>query len=342
MLSDTTTIIALSLMAFAAAAMLVYAAFQVFRVRKMAVQERIEAYTSTRLTTGLVGQVDEEELGISPIGRILRRTFGRNYFDQIEESLIRADLPLRPSEYVLARFLCAGGLFLLGQMRIGSLMGGLCLALVGFMLPFFYVKIRQSRRTNKFNEQLANVLLLMTNSLRAGYSFVKALEVAASEMTPPISKELAKIFREVNLGYTMDEALQRAAKRVGSEDFEVVVSAYLVQKEVGGSLADIMEKVAETIRERFKLQGEIRVMTSQGKLSGLVVGFLPVVVGLLLWLVAPEFLGQLVDKAVSIPVPIPFHPEPTPVPAGYFLLGLALILQLTGVLIIWKIVNIKV
>jgi tight adherence protein B len=329
-------------MAFATAAMLVFGAFHLFRARKMAVQERIEAYTATQLTTGLVGQADEDEMGLSAVGRILRRTFGRNYFDKIEESLVRADLPLRPVEYILARLLCAGGLFILGELRIGTLFAGLSMALVGFMLPFLYVKFRQSRRTNKFNEQLANVLMLMTNSLRAGYSFVKALEVAASEMTPPISKELAKIFREVNLGYTMDEALQRAAKRVGSEDFDVVVSAYLVQKEVGGSLADIMEKVAETIRERFKLQGEIRVMTSQGKLSGLVVGFLPVAVGLLLWLVAPEFLAQLVDKAVSIPVPIPFQPQPTPVPLGFFLLGFAFILQCIGVLIIWRIVNIKV
>lgn len=340
--SDTFTIIALSLMAFATAALLVYGAFQLFRARKMAVQERIEAYTSTQLTTGLIDQVDEDEAGLTPVGRILRRIFGRSYFEQVEESLVRADLPLRPSEYILSRFLCAGALFLVGQLRIGTWVSGILLALVGFMFPFIYVKFRQSRRTNKFNEQLANVLMLMTNSLRAGYSFVKSLEVAASEMTPPISKELAKVFREVNLGYTMDEALQRAAKRVGSEDFDVVVSAYLVQKEVGGSLADIMEKVAETIRERFKLQGEIRVMTSQGKLSGLVVGFLPIAVGLLLWLVAPEYLGQLTDKAMSAQLPMPFGREPLEIPWGYFILGFGAFLQIFGVFVIWKIVNIKV
>jgi len=341
-MSDTVTILALCLMAFVAAALLVYGAFQLFRARKVAVQERIEAYTHTQLTTGLVGQVDADELQLSPVGRVLRRIFGKNYFETVEESLIRADLPLRPAEYILMRLVFAGGGYLMGQLRLDSVACAVIFGLVGYMVPFVWVKIRQSRRTNKFNEQLANVLMLMTNSLRAGYSFVKSLEVAASEMTPPISKELAKVFREVNLGYTMDEALQRAAKRIGSEDFNVVVSAYLVQKEVGGSLADVMEKVAETIRERFKLQGEIRVMTSQGKLSGLVVGFLPFFVALALLWVAPDYLKQLMDKAVSIPVPIPFHEQPTDVPAGYFILAAAAILQVCGVAFVWKIVNFKV
>lgn len=339
---DTITILTLSIMAFATAALLVYGTFQLFRARKVAVQERIQAYTSTQLTTGLLGQADEGELELSPVGRILRRLFGKNYFDRIEENLIRADLPLRPSEYILTRLVLGAALFLIGQLRVGSLAGGILLGVVGFMVPYVHMKVRQSRRTNKFNEQLANVLLLMTNSLRAGYSFVKALEVAATEMLPPISKEFGKIFREVNLGFTMEEAMQRAAKRIGSEDFNVVVSAYLVQKEVGGSLADVMEKVAETIRERFKLQGEIRVMTSQGKLSGLVVGFLPIVVGILLYYVAPGYLGQLVDKSVSVSLPVPFLGAETKVPVGYFLLTFGFIWQVIGVLAIWRIVNIKV
>lgn len=339
--SDTLTIFLIAVMAFGTAALLVLGAFQLFRARKVAVQERLQTYTSTQLTTGLVGQADEAELTLSPVGRILRRSFGKNYFERVEESLIRADVPLRPSEYILTRLILGATGFLVGYLRVGTFIGAIILGIVGFLLPFIYVKFRQSRRTNKFNEQLANVLMLMTNSLRAGYSFVKSLEVAANEMVPPISKELAKIFREVNLGYTMEEAMQRAAKRIGSEDFNVVVSAYLVQKEVGGSLADVMEKVAETIRERFKLQGEIRVMTSQGKLSGLVVGFLPFVVAILLLLVAPDYFKQLFNPDVALKVPTPFQHEPTPVPVGFFLLAFGLTLQAIGVGLIWKIVNIK-
>lgn len=340
--NDSLTVLTIVVMAFAAAALLVYGAFQLFRTRKVAVQERLEAYTSTQLTSGLLDHTDERELEMTPVGRVFNKLFGKSYLERIEENLIRADLPLRPTEYILIRMLFAAGLFLLGYLRAESLMGGIVLGLVGFMLPFVHLELRQSRRTNRFNEQLANVLMLMTNSLRAGYSFVKAPEVAASEMTPPISKEFAKIFREVNLGYTMEEALQRAAKRIGSEDFNVVVSAHLVQKEVGGSLADVIEKVAETIRERFKRHGEIRMMTSQGKLSGIVVGFLPFVVGLLLFLVALDYLTQLVDKRVSVQVPVPFAETPPKVPVGYFLIGVGIFLQITGVAFIWKIVNIKV
>jgi tight adherence protein B len=341
-MSDTATVVTIMLMGCASATLLVYGLMLLLRARKVAVQERIEAYTSTQLTSGLMGQVDEDEALLTPVGRLLRRVFGKNYFDKIEEELVRADLPLRPSEYVLSRLVLAGVFFLLMLLRVHSLLPSIALGFAGFMLPYLHMKLRQTRRTTKFNEQLANVLMLMTNSLRAGYSFIKALEVAASEMQPPISKEFGKVFREVNLGFTMEEALQRAARRVGSEDFNVVVSAYLVQKEVGGSLAEVMEKVAMTIRERFKLQGEIRVMTSQGKLSGLVVGLLPFAVAVALLFVAPEYLRHLVDPAVSVPLPVPFLPTPVDVPMGYFFIVFAVFLQVVGLLVIWKIVNFKV
>jgi len=339
---DTATLVAIAAMAFISASLLVYGVFSLLRARKVAVQERIEAYTSTQLTPGLLGQIDESEVMLSPVGRVLRRLFGKNYFDRLEEELVRADVPLRPSEYILTRLLLGGVLFVAIMVRTQSLTLAAAFGLAGFLIPYLHLKLRQSRRTNKFNEQLANVLMLMTNSLRAGYSFVKALEVSATEMTPPISKEFAKVFREVNLGFTMEEALQRAARRVGSEDFNVVVSAYLVQKEVGGSLAEIMEKVASTIRERFKLQGEIRVMTSQGKLSGMVVGLLPFVIAALFLVVAPAYLRHLIDPSVSVGLPVPFAPDLVPVPLGYFFIAAGVILQFIGLLWIWKIVNFKI
>ena len=178
--------------------------------------------------------------------------------------------------------------------------------------------------------------MLLTNSLRSGYGFLKGLELIAKEMDDPISKELNRMLREVNLGATIDQALLNLGRRINSQDLDIVVGAYLVQKDVGGNLTEIMEKVAETIRERLRIQGDIRVLTAQGRLSGLIVGLLPAALATLFWFWVPDYFHPLLGPPM---VSLGGHLE---LPMGVLLLLGAFCLQLVGGYWIYKIISIKV
>ena len=150
-----------------------------------------------------------------------------------------------------------------------------------------------------------------------------------------LSKELNRTLREVNLGATIEDAMINLGRRVNSRDLDIVISAYLVQKEVGGNLTEIMQKVAETIRERIRIQGDIKVLTAQGRLSGLFVGALPIIVGILIWMSSPEYFMPMFGPPLYSVLGLK-------VPMGYLMFGAALFWQAIGGYLIWKIISIKV
>jgi tight adherence protein B len=243
---------------------------------------------------------------------------------------------MRPTEYLLLRVVLVFVGFLFGRYALGYLHSGLILAVAGFIAPIMFVRMHQNRRRAKFVRQLADALMLLTNSLRSGYGFLKGLELVAKEMGDPISKELNRMLREVNLGTTVDDALLNLGRRVNSQDLDIVIGAYLVQKDVGGNLTEIMEKVAETIRERLRIQGDVRVLTTQGKLSGFIVGFMPVAVFLILIMSAPDYFSTMFGP------PTLFRFMSYDVPMGVAMMAAAVGWQLIGFYMIYKIVSVKV
>ena len=302
--------------------------------RRAIVAERLETYAPIEEEAARTTQMEMESS--SRVPRLFRLLLGAQYMSHLEEELARADIPMRPSEYLLLRAVLASFGFLVGRYVFGYIHSGIILFCCGFVAPVFVVRSHQKRRRAKFVKQLADALMLLTNSLRSGYGFVKGLELVAKEMSDPISKELNRVLREINLGVTVDDALLNLGRRVNSQDLDIVIGAYLVQKDVGGNLTEIMEKVAETIRERLRIQGDVRVLTTQGKLSGIIVGCLPfAVVGILL-LYAPDYfaamfgppvLGQLGRLNVTV---------------GEVLLAVGLSMQLIGFYIIYRVINIKI
>jgi tight adherence protein B len=301
--------------------------------RKAILAQRLQTYAGIEEEAALAA--DAELKGLSSIPGLFRSLFGRGYVQKIEDNLARADIPMRPTEYILLRLVLAGVCFLWGVYALGSLRGAI-LAIVGFLAPAFFVRFHQNRRRAKFISQLADALMLLTNSLRSGYGFLKGLELIAKEMDDPISKELNRMLREVNLGATIDQALLNLGKRINSQDMDIVISAYLVQKDVGGNLTEIMEKVAETIRERLRIQGDIRVLTAQGRFSGLVVGLLPTFLAIVFWFWLPEYFRPLVGPPM---LPLWGHLE---LPLGVLLLAGALFWQIIGGYLIYRIINIRV
>jgi len=204
--------------------------------------------------------------------------------------------------------------------------------LIGFMAPRFYLNRRKGGRLNAFNKQLPDTVTLIANALRAGSSFLQAIELVVRESRPPISIEFGRVIREVNLGLPFDLALENMVKRVKSEDFELMATAIAIQHQVGGNLAEILDSIAFTIRERIRIKGEIRTLTAQQRLSGYVVGALPFFLAFFIFLAAPTFF----DPMFVAP------PAVIGIPMGVILLGVAVMAMGAGFYFIRKIVDIEV
>jgi tight adherence protein B len=320
--------------------LLLYGLSVMFGRNRAILAERLETYAGIEEEAALAS--DAEAQRTTAIPKLINIILGRQYIQKLEDDLAQADIPMRPAEYVLLRLVLAGfgliiSLFVLSELQSHSLeiIRAVTLMLLGFFVPGIFVKIYQNKRRNKFVSQLADALMLLTNSLRSGYGFLKGLELVAKEMNDPIAKELNRMLREINLGATVEQAMQNLGRRVHSEDLDIVISAYLIQKDVGGNLTEIMEKVAETIRERLRIQGDIKVLTAQGRLSGLIIGLLPVALFVF-------FMFNTKDYYAPMFAPPGFPIFGYVIPYGVLMLFGAFIWQIFGGFIIYKIISIKV
>ena len=250
---------------------------------------------------------------------------GRQYTSQIEVELARADIPLRGSEFVGLNLILILSGATYGWFVLGRVWAGFLLAFAGGFLPSFYVKSKQGARLARFDAQIADALVIMSNSLRAGYSHLQAMDMVAREMSPPISKEFTSTMKEMSLGSPTETALATLSDRVGSEDLDLVVTAVLIQRQIGGNLAEVLDNIADTIRERVKLRREIRTLTAQGRMSGMIIGILPCVLGIFLYTVNPEYISLLFTH-----------------PTGKLMVGLAVFGELIGILVIRRIIAIEV
>jgi len=205
-------------------------------------------------------------------------------------------------------------------------------ALIGFLLPRFWLSRRKAGRLNAFNKQLPDTITLLANALRAGSSFLQAIELVVRESRPPISTEFSRVIREVNLGLPFEQALENMVRRVRSDDLELMATAISIQHTVGGNLAEILDSIAFTIRERVRIQGEIRTLTAQQRLSGYVVGFLPIGLAGFLFIAAPGFMNPMFDNRVSL----------LGLPGGVLILAVGGFSMFMGFMFIRRIVDIEV
>lgn len=233
-----------------------------------------------------------------------RRVASSSAGDRVARELARADLKFKVAEYYALVFMSTvlvAFLAWLIQPHIASIAIG---AIVGFFIPRFYVKRQQTVRLNRFNEQLSDMLNLMVNGLRAGYSTMQALEAVSRELPAPISDEFRRVVQEMQIGIPMERALENLLRRIPSEDLDFVVTAINVQREVGGNLSEILDTISFTIRERVRIKGEIRVMTAQVRTSGTVLSLIPVFLAMALWFVSPEYIGTFFDESANLPQPL--------------------------------------
>lgn len=275
------------------------------------VNARLERYASTkpdRPAAGAGGQTGfaeafQSSAALNQLNKVVeQRDFGAN----LAREIARADLKLKPSEYILIWIGTTIGVplgMLVLSAALPSLGNPIFLLiglLIGFMLPRFWLGRRKSSRINAFNKQLPDTITLIANALRAGSSFLQAIELVVRESRPPISTEFGRVIREVNLGLSFEVALENMVRRVRSEDLELMATAISIQHTVGGNLAEILDSIAYTIRERVRIQGEIRTLTAQQRLSGYVVALLPIGLAGFLFIAAPSFMSPMFDDRVSL------------------------------------------
>jgi tight adherence protein B len=300
------------------------------------VASRLERYASgVDQPSGTDGAGERESAVTAGIGRALDR---QGLTARLAVDIARADLKLRPAELVAA-WIASPFVFMAVAFVLGIVIDGfrnpiaLALAfLVGAFFPRYYLRYRQGKRLKAFGDQLPDTITLLANSLRAGSSFLQGIELVTREARPPISEEFERVVREMSLGVALQPALNNLVRRVASEDLELMVTAINIQSQVGGNLATVLDSIAYTIRERLRIQGEIKTLTAMQRYSGYVITLLPVGLAGILFLVSPSYITRMLE------------PEPSllGLPAGivFFLIGG--VSMFFGYLLIRRIVDIKV
>ncbi len=258
-----------------------------------------------------------------------KRMEGSSLGDRISKSLARADLKLKPGEFIAVIVIAAFGVGLVFWFFSGRIiLVGIIGAIIGSFLPRMYIKNQQAKRLIKFDEQLPDMLNLMVNGLRAGFSTMQAMEAVSRELPPPICDEFRRVVQEMQLGVNMEKSLDNLLRRIPSDDLDLVITAINVQREVGGNLAEIMDVISFTIRERVRIKGEIRVLTSQVMYSGRFLAMMPLIVIGILYLLNREYMMEF------------FVAENEP--CGYISLGLGAMLIVFGYLAMNKLGDIEV
>ncbi len=281
---------------------------------------------ATSQGSGSVGGAElllgKEYSSFQSFDKLLKRS---SYPERVALDLMRAAVPLRVGEYLFIRWISALGLAGVGLTFLGlNVIVSAVLGLVGYFLPRLYVSRKEASRVKAFEGQLVDGLVMMANALKSGSSFLQAIDLVAHELPSPVSQEFARVVAEANVGASVENSLLDLAGRVRSYDIYLVVTAMLVQREVGGNLSEVLDNIAHTIRERQRILNQVRVETAETRLSGYIIGILPIFMLVVMMMISPGYASTLVTGA------------------GQFVLVAAAIMEAMGFYVIHRIVNIEV
>jgi tight adherence protein B len=270
-------------------------------------------------------EILREEILLSTVPFFHRLLIRFSIFTRLQAILSQAEMTISVYRFIL--FSLIGGFFVgvLIFLLSGSLMAMLISTGIVMFAPLLYVLHLRSKRFDRFLEQLPDALEMMVRSLQAGHSFSSALQMVATEMPEPIAREFGKTYEEQNLGLSLKAALENLVSRVPLLDLKLCVTAVLIQREIGGNLSEVLRNISHTIRERFRIQGEVRVKSAQARLSGYIVSALPFFLFFWINLFNADYMKPLYEH-----------------PSGYTILGVGIGMQVVGWLVIKKIVRIEV
>ncbi len=318
----------------AAILMIFGAGFALLSGGRTSVDDRLDQYVGAGGATAITVEEPQQRQERQVADRLDKVIAGRGFTTGIKSRIAKADAKLRVSEYIALQLLIAAGAGALVYFFLGdNMIFATIAAIFGLFIPRMYLSNAAKRRMRAFENQLSDTLNLWVNALRSGYSVLQAMEAIATELPPPVSVEFERVVQEVRLGLGVPEALRNMLRRVPSDDLDLVITAVNIQREVGGNLAEVLDTISFTIRERVRIKGEIRTLTAQGRLSGWIISLLPIALALVLLLINAEYIGQLFVRA---------DPMIFSIPCGWIVIGIGLIMMIIGIIIIQKIVDIEV
>ncbi|MBI4496882.1 MAG: type II secretion system F family protein [Chloroflexi bacterium] len=294
---------------------------------QQATQERLQRYTSAADAADTATPQAEvlRDRRYSSIGRLDVLLHNHALADAAARDLAMARVPLRAGEYFLLMLVCGAVSAYLALTLTASPVAGAVAGLLGVLAPRMYVNRRKAQRVKALEDQLVDFLSLCSNTLRSGWGFLQALEHAAQELPAPISEEIRQVLQEVSLGASPEQALHAMQQRIPSYDLELIVTAVLIQRKVGGNLAEMLDNIAHTIRARVELLGEIRIVTAESRMSMWVLALLPIFLLLILSSVQPTYIRPLLVE-----------------PTGRLILMVAAGLEFIGILVLRRMATINV
>lgn len=242
---------------------------------------------------------------------------------KLEMELIKADIPINAQELLVIKLLSSTSISFLFYALSKNFIIMLIVFIILWNVPKFIIANRKKERIKQFDSELNEGIMIISNSLKAGYSFLQAVSVVVEETKDPFSKEFRKLLKEMSLGIPEEEALKNLLGRMESEDLRLIMNAILIQKDIGGNLSEILDNISETIRERQKIQGELKTLTAQGKLSGIIVTLIPIFLGAIIYLLNKPYIILLFTTHI-----------------GLGMIGTSIFNQFLGVIMIRKIINI--
>jgi tight adherence protein B len=295
---------------------------------KSLVDKRLESYLQQEITGEPAAAELKQAREAILTDWITKRVEQTNLGDNIGRELARADLKFKTGEYIALIIISsvvtgAFGFFFGGGSFIFAIIG----AIFGIFIPRFFVRRAQALRLRKFNDQLPDMLNLMVNGLRTGFSALQAMEAVSRELPAPISDEFHRVVQEMQLGVPMEGALENLHRRIASDDLDLAITAINIQREVGGNLAEILDVISYTIRERVRIHGEIKAVTAQVSYSGKFLSLMPIVLALILWSLNRDYMMQLFEE---------------PIICGGAILGLAGVMLVAGYFILNRLGNVEI
>lgn len=242
----------------------------------------------------------EEASRLKKLNEVLRDKLSGLTQEKLDQSLKSAGVKLSSEEYIMLKWLLGavfGGMLVLLSRSVLLLIPG---GAAGYLMPNLWIKKQIKKRIEKFNEKLPDMITTIIGSLRSGYSFTQAFKTVVEECESPVREEISLLLKELNYGISMEDALNNLNTRMPSSDLELMVQAVLIQRQVGGNLAGVLEIIVNTIRERNRIQRQVKTLTAQGRMSGRVIGSLPLVLGSMIYLINPEYIKVLFTSVIGI------------------------------------------
>jgi tight adherence protein B len=292
--------------------------------RREEVRQRLQSVAARKEAAMFPAADEKKAAGALRLPATLHLTGLQRMLDATEQELAQADIPLRAGELVALQMAAVVLFPLLSLYYFGSFVLAMIMAFSGAALPVLLVRNSKLRRRRKFSDQLGEALPVMSSSLRAGFSLLQTLDAMQQEAVPPLAGEFRQTLREIKYGLPTEEALKNMARRVRCDDLDLVITAINIQHQVGGNLAEVLDNITHTIRERIRIKGEVRTLTAQGRISGTIVALLPLALAAFLMIVNPTYLSVLFRH-----------------PLGLTLTGAAIVSGVVGAILIKKIVNIE-